>query len=55
MGAEFMEPVAFLSYAHLDDAGSMREVSLFHDSLQSELRFQTGLQVHIFLDKKTIG
>lgn len=49
-----MEPVAFLSYAYLDDAGSVRELSFFHDSLQSELRIQTGLPVHIFFDKKSI-
>lgn len=50
-----MEPVAFLSYAHLDDASAMKELSFFHDSLESELRIQTGLQVHIFFDKKSIG
>jgi cobaltochelatase CobT len=50
-----MEPVAFVSYAHLDDANSAKELSLFHDKLQSELRIQTGLPVHIFFDKKSIG
>jgi hypothetical protein len=50
-----LEPVAFLSYAHLDDAGTTGEVSAFHDRLQSELRIHTGLPVHIFFDKKSIG
>jgi TIR domain-containing protein len=50
-----MEPVAFLSYAHLDNTGSSKELSLFHDLLQNELRIQTGLRVHIFFDKKSIG
>jgi hypothetical protein len=50
-----MEPMAFLSYAHLDDAGALKESSMFHDRLQSELRIQTGQPVHIFFDKKSIG
>src|ERR1700736_1619596 len=48
-----MEPVAFLSYAHLDDAAK-EEMTLFHKSLESELRVQTGLNVHIFFDKRDI-
>jgi len=50
-----MKPVAFLSYVHLDDAGAAKELSLFHDKLQQELRIHTGLPVHIFFDKKSIG
>ncbi len=49
------QPVAFLSYAHLDDMGASREVTLFHDRLQSELSIHTGRIVHIFFDKKFIG
>jgi hypothetical protein len=50
-----IETVAFLSYAHLDDAGSEPELSIFHDKLQSELRVHTGFPVHIFYDKKSIS
>jgi len=55
MGANEIEPVAFLSYAHSDDESAVRELSVFHDRLQSELRIYTGLPVHIFFDKKNIG
>lgn len=55
MALNEMSPVAFLSYAHLDDCGAIGEISFFHDRLQNELRMQTGLPVHIFFDKKSIG
>jgi hypothetical protein len=50
-----MKPVAFLSYAHLDDQNVLQELSFFHDRLQCELSMHIGSPVHIFFDKKSIG
>jgi hypothetical protein len=55
MGTIQFQPVAFLSYAHLDDESALKELSVFHDRLQSELRIHIGLPVHIFFDRKSIG
>lgn len=50
-----MDPVAFLSYAHLDNSGSTRELSLFHDTLMYELSVHIGRNVQVFFDRKSIG
>lgn len=45
---------AFLSYSHRDDS-SFKEVSSFHECLQSELRAHLGEDVEIFFDKRSIS
>jgi F-box protein 11 len=48
-------PIAFLSYAHADDAGGVWDISQFRGGLESEIHRQTGKPFSIFQDRRDIA
>src|SRR5436305_12423486 len=48
-------PVAFLSYAHLDENAEAGRISLLARTLEGRMSLQLGFPFQMFLDRRDIG